>query len=60
MPFLEGMAKTATRFNNFHVTAVCAPTRACLFTGRKAHSVGVGNIAEWAQQGLPGYKGWIR
>jgi hypothetical protein len=54
------MAKTGTRFNNFHVTAVCAPTRACLFTGINAHSVGVGNIAEWAQQGQPGYKGWIR
>lgn len=60
MPFSEDMAKTGTRFNNFHVTAVCAPTRACLFTGRNAHSVGVGNIAEWAQQGQPGYKGWIR
>jgi arylsulfatase A-like enzyme len=60
MPFAEGMAKTGTRFNNFHVTAVCAPTRACLLTGRNAHSVGVGNIAEWAQQGQPGYKGWIR
>jgi arylsulfatase len=46
MPFSDGMAETGTRFNNFHVTAVCAPTRACLFTGRNAHSVGVGNIAE--------------
>jgi arylsulfatase len=60
MPFSESMAKNGTRFNNFHVTAVCAPTRACLFTGRNAHSVGVGNIAEWAQKGEPGYKGWIR
>ena len=59
MPFAERMAKTGTRFNNFHVTAVCAPTRACLFTGRNAHSVGVGNIAEWAQDGQPGYNGWI-
>ena len=60
MPFAESMAKSGTRFNNFHVTAVCAPTRACLFTGRNAHSVGVGNIAEWAQKGEPGYNGWIR
>ena len=41
MPFAKSMAKTGTRFNNSHVTAVCAPTRACLFTGRNAHSVGV-------------------
>ena len=60
MPFTDSMAKNGTRFNNFHVTAVCAPTRACLFTGRNAHSVGVGNIAEWAQKGEPGYNGWIR
>ena len=60
MPFSENMADSGVRFNNFHVTAVCAPTRACLFTGRNAHSVGVGNIAEWAQQGEPGYNGWIR
>ena len=60
MPFSDSMAKNGTRFNNFHVTAVCAPTRACLFTGRNAHSVGVGNIAEWAQKGEPGYNGWIR
>ena len=60
MPFSDDMAANGTRFNNFHVTAVCAPTRACLFTGRNAHSVGVGNIAEWAQQGQPGYQGWIR
>ena len=28
MPFSESMAKNGTRFNKFHVTAVCAPTRA--------------------------------
>ena len=60
MPFADDLAANGTRFSNFHVTAVCAPTRACLFTGRNAHSVGVGNIAEWAQEGQPGYKGWIR
>ena len=51
--------KTVQRFNNFHVTALCAPTRACLLTGRNAHAVGVGNIAEWGRD-HPGYKGWIR
>lgn len=56
---MDNLAKTGTRLNNFHVTALCAPTRACLLTGRNAHAVGVGNIAEWGRD-LPGYKGWIR
>ena len=60
MPCADNLAKTGTRFNNFHVTAVCAPTRACLLSGRNAHAVGVGNIAEWGRENHPGYKGWIR
>ena len=58
-PCIDGIAASGTRFNNFHVTALCAPTRACLLTGRNAHAVGVGNIAEWGRP-LPGYRGWIR
>ncbi len=56
---VDRLAKEGTRFNNFHVTALCAPTRACLLTGRNAHAVGVGNIAEWGRD-LPGYQGWVR
>ncbi|MFK7982797.1 MAG: sulfatase-like hydrolase/transferase [Saprospiraceae bacterium] len=56
---MDELATNGTRFNNFHVTALCAPTRACLLTGRNAHAVGVGNIAEWGRD-HPGYKGWIR
>ena len=56
---MDDLAASGTRFNNFHVTALCAPTRACLLTGRNAHAVGVGNIAEWGRD-HPGYKGWIR
>lgn len=59
-PCIDELAATGTRFNNFHVTALCAPTRACLLTGRNAHAVGVGNIAEWGRADHPGYKGWIR
>lgn len=58
-PCMDGLAAIGTRFNNFHVTALCSPTRACLLTGRNAHAVGVGNIAEWGRD-HPGYKGWIR
>ena len=48
-PTIDGLAADGVRFNNFHVTALCAPTRACLLTGRNAHAVGVGNIAEWGR-----------
>lgn len=58
-PCIDGLAAEGSRFNNFHVTALCAPTRACLLTGRNAHAVGVGNIAEWGRD-HPGYRGWIR
>lgn len=56
---IDRLAAEGARFNNFHVTALCAPTRACLLTGRNAHAVGVGNIAEWGRD-LPGYQGWVR
>ncbi|MEM9172685.1 MAG: arylsulfatase [Pseudomonadota bacterium] len=58
-PAIDRLAANGVRFNNFHVTALCAPTRACLLTGSNAHSVGVGNIAEWGRD-HPGYRGWIR
>ena len=58
-PCVDALASNGVRFNNFHVTALCAPTRACLMTGQNAHRVGVGNIAEWGRP-LPGYRGYIR
>jgi len=42
------------RFNNFHTTALCSPTRAALLTGRNHHSVATGVIME-AGVGYPGY-----
>jgi arylsulfatase len=57
---MDSLAEAGVRFNNFHVTALCAPTRACLLTGRNAHAVGVGNIAEWGRPDHSGYHGWIR
>ena len=59
-PCIDALAAGGVRYNNFHVTALCSPTRACLLTGRNAHAVGVGNIAEWGRADHPGYKGWIR
>ena len=56
---IDSLAAGGLRYNNFHVTSLCAPTRACLLTGVNAHAAGVGNIAEWGRD-HPGYRGWIR
>lgn len=57
-PRIDELAAAGLRFSNFHVTSMCSPTRACLLTGRNAHSVGVGIIAEWSS-GFPAYQGRI-
>lgn len=57
-PNLDALAAGGLRYNNFHVTSMCSPTRACLMTGRNSHSVGVGIIAEWSN-GFPAYQGRI-
>ena len=53
-PAFDRVAQNGLRFNNFHTTALCSPTRAALLTGRNHHSVGFGNITEFAS-GYPGY-----
>jgi hypothetical protein len=45
-PSMDRLARGGVRYSNFHVTSMCSPTRACLFTGRNAHAVGMGIIAE--------------
>ena len=40
------------RYANFHTTALCSPTRACLLTGRNHHSNGMARVVELAA-GLP-------
>jgi len=40
-PFLDSLARMGTRFNQFYVCPVCAPTRAGLMTGRYALRTGV-------------------
>ena len=57
-PHIDGLAAAGLRYNNWHTTALCSPTRACLLTGRNHHSVGVGNIMEYAT-GYPGYNAQI-
>lgn len=53
-PTLTKLADQGLRYNRFHVTALCSPTRAALLSGRNHHAVGFGNIAEFAG-GWPGY-----
>jgi arylsulfatase len=53
-PNAEKLAKNGLKFNRFHTTALCSPTRSALLTGRNHHSVGFGSITEFAT-GAPGY-----
>jgi arylsulfatase len=53
-PTLDRVANSGLRYNQFHTTALCSPTRAALLTGRNHQSVGMGNITEFAT-GYPGY-----
>ena len=47
-PTADRLAAGGLTFNRFHTTALCAPTRAALLTGRNHHSVGMGSITETA------------
>ncbi|SRR5579871_92868 len=47
-PNFERLAANGLRYNRFHTTALCSPTRAALLTGRNHHSVGFGGITEMA------------
>jgi len=53
-PTAERLAAGGLRYNRFHTTALCAPTRQALLTGRNHHSVGMGSITETATS-APGY-----
>jgi len=59
-PTLQKLADEGLRYNRFHTTALCSPTRAALLSGRNHHSVHTGCITELAT-GFPGYDGqWPR
>lgn len=53
-PAFDSVAANGLRYTRFHVTAMCSPSRAALLTGRNAHSVGYGAIANVAVD-EPGY-----
>ena len=53
-PNAEKLAAGGLKYNRFHTTALCSPTRQALLTGRNHHSAGMGGITEIAT-GAPGY-----
>jgi arylsulfatase len=57
-PTLDRLAQNGLRYNNFHTTALCSPTRAALKSGRNHHTVNMGFITEMAT-GFPGATGQI-
>jgi len=57
-PTLSRLAEEGLRYNAFHTTSICSPTRAALLTGRNHTRVGSGTIAERAVD-WDGYTGII-
>ena len=55
-PTMDRLAQGGLRFNNFHTTALCSPTRNALKTGRNHHTVNTGSIMESATA-FPGNTG---
>lgn len=53
-PNIDKLAANGLRFNNFHTTALCSPSRASLMAGRNPHAIGLGSHALTAM-GFPGY-----
>ncbi|RED23250.1 arylsulfatase [Flavobacterium cutihirudinis] len=53
-PELDKLAANGLKYNRFHTTAICGPSRAALLTGRNHHNAGSGFLAEWAT-GYPSY-----
>ncbi len=53
-PNLDRLAKGGVRYNRFHTTGICSPSRAALLTGRNHHHVGFGYLADLPDD-HPGY-----
>ncbi|MCE9624639.1 MAG: arylsulfatase [Deltaproteobacteria bacterium] len=55
-PNIDALAADGLRYNNFHTTALCSPSRATLMASRNPHRIGLGSHALTAM-GFPGYNG---
>ncbi|MDA8358725.1 MAG: arylsulfatase [Actinomycetota bacterium] len=53
-PNVDRLAASGLRYNRFHVTSLCSPTRASFLTGRNHHAVGMGFLAD-IPLAYPGY-----
>jgi len=59
-PVFDSLANNGLRYTNFHTSAICAPTRAAILTGRNQHYVHMGGFAHTRlSAGFPGYDGRI-
>ncbi len=56
MPTVDGLANDGLRYNQFHTTALCSPTRTALLSGRNHHTNNMGSITETATA-FPGNTG---
>lgn len=57
-PSIDALARDGLRYNNFHTTAICSATRACLLTGANHHEAGISSVVE-SESGLPNGRGSI-
>jgi hypothetical protein len=48
MPMVESLANAGLRYNEFHTTALCSPTRTAVLSGRNHHMNNMGSITETA------------
>jgi arylsulfatase len=53
-PNIDRLAENGLRYNNFHTTALCSPSRATIMAGRNHHRIGLGSHSLTAM-GFPGY-----
>lgn len=54
----DALAQAGVKYNRFHTSALCSPTRASLLTGRNPHAVGMGVVTNFATI-HPGYNSVI-
>ncbi|MFN8523270.1 MAG: arylsulfatase [Chloroflexota bacterium] len=57
-PNIDRLARNGLRYRDFHTTALCTPTRACMMTGRNHHAVASGTVTNMATP-FPGYNSVI-
>lgn len=55
-PNMEKLAAQGQRYNRFHTTGICSPSRAALLTGRNSHNAGTGFLSDMPAP-FPGYGG---